>query len=135
MSRSLGQLRAKDALEKIDALKTANDYGNYLAYVKALPATIIMTGLGQALAMEKAGASKSGDVGAGHKNLYQHLNDWLCNGWPGRPFEDGGDLLQQISEKNEACYVRAQAEAMAYLEWLKKFAVAYLNDNKDRGGG
>ncbi len=140
MSQNLAQLRAGHALGKIQSLDGA-DYGNYVSFVKALPATIIMAGLGQALAMEKAGASKDGDVGAGHKRLYEHMNDWLCGGRTGGPYEDGGDVLQQITQNSDddyvraqAGYVRAQAEAMAYLEWLKKFAVAFLNKPAAGGG-
>jgi len=126
VTQSLAQKRAKDALGKIRGLRddANSDYGNYVSFVKALPATIIMTGLGQALAMEKAGKKK------GHDILYKHMNDWLCNnnnnGWKNSPYRNKNDVLEAITVLNENDYIRAQAEAMEYLEWLKKFAVAYL---------
>ncbi len=135
MSQSLAQERAKDALKKINVINGQNNSweSNYLAYVKSLPATIIMTGLGQALAMEKAGASKSGDVAAGHEKLYEHMNDWLCARWRRRSDRPAPtDVLSAITNGQEKDYIHAQAEALEYLEWLKKFAVAFLVKNAIR---
>ena len=127
MSRSLAQKRAQHALACVSALNASGKYGNYVPYVKALPATIIISGLGQALAMEKAAAhTAKGDAKLGHENLFSHLNDWLCKGWPNSPNRKGADVLVQIIQNDEADYVRAQAEALAYLDWLKKLAVAQL---------
>ncbi len=139
MPQSLAQKRATHALKCVQALAKDNDYGNYVSYVKSLPAAILMNGLGQALAMEKAGASKSGNVGKGHELLYQHMNSWLCNepiegvdapGWANSPYANESDVLEAIVSKEEAAYIRAQAEALEYLEWLKKFAVAQLRENE-----
>ena len=126
--RSQAQKRAAFALGKVTELRDGNDYGNYLSYVKALPARIIMNGLGQALAMEKAGASKD----AGHQLLFAHMQDWLLNGWEHSPYRGQKDVLAAITAGPEADYIRAQGEAMAYVEWLKKFAVAYLEDKDDK---
>ena len=135
MPRSLAQKRAAHALACVKKLAKDNDYGNYVSYVKSLPAAILMSGLGQALAMEKAGGSKD----HGHKWLYRHMNGWLCNepidgvnapGWENGPYTDKSDVLEAIVSHDEAAYIRAQAEALEYLEWLKKFAVAQLRENE-----
>ena len=126
--RSQAQKRAAHALGKITALDAAGDYGNYRSYVRALPARIIMNGLGQALAMEKAGANK--DVG--HEKLFEHVQDWLLDGWENSPYRSQQDLIAAITAGSEPDYIRAQGEAMAYVEWLKKFAVAYLEDKDDK---
>ena len=128
--QSLAQKRAKHALAQVNDLagnssdkgeRVGKNYGNYLPYVKALPANIIISGLGQALAMELSGKKK------GHDILYEHMNDWLCNGWgKGSPYQESDDILTAITESSEADYLRAQSEAMEYLEWLKKFATAFL---------
>ena len=142
--QSLAQKRAAHALACVKALKAmekAGDeqklpYGNYISYVRALPAAILMNGLGQALAMEKAGASKD----KGHDYLYQHMNAWLCNknldgvnesGWQTSPYAGISDVLEAIVSQDEAAYIRAQAEALDYLEWLKKFAMALLRQPED----
>ena len=132
MPRSLAQKRAAHALACVQALQN-EEYGNYVSYVKSLPAAILMSGLGQALAMEKAGGSRDD----GHKFLYRHMNSWLCNeaidgvdvpGWGNTPYAARQDVLDAIFHENEDNYIRAQAEALEYLEWLKKFAVAQLRE-------
>jgi CRISPR-associated protein Cmr5 len=128
MTQSLAQKRAKDALLKIEKL---SDYDNYLGYVKALPATIVLSGLGQALAMEKAGEKKD----RGHGYLYKHMNDWLLKEWTNSPYREKADILTAITLGSEKHYIAAQVESLAYLEWLKKFAVASLEGLADKTQG
>jgi len=125
MTQSLAQQRAKDALSKIEKLVQDNDYGNYKSYVSGLPAEIIMSGLGQAMALVRSKSGKNGNP-----QLYEHLNSWLCSDRPNSPYPKG-DLIRQIVNGDEAHFIHAQEEAMAYLEWLKKFAVALLADGKE----
>ena len=141
--RSLAQRRAEHALWCVQQVqeKSKGLQARYKSYARALPATILMSGLGQALAMEKAGATKGEDQGQAHRLLYQHLQSWLCNrllsgedapkGWPHTPYATERDVLAAIVHNGEAAYLRAQAEALAYLEWLKKFAEALLEDDTD----
>lgn len=121
--QTLAQRRAKHALECINSLGGAS-YGNYRSYVSGLPANILMSGLGQAAATMRAGSQP------GHKQLYDHLSGWLCGGDEESPYQDG-DLLKNITTHDEDHYLHAQAEAMAYLEWLKKFATAFLEKGKE----
>lgn len=127
--KSLDQRRAADALEKIQSLEQgAKDYGKYKSYAKALPANILMSGLGQAVA-----TVRSRDR-AGYPRLYEHLAGWLCGDDEDAPYRNypGEDLIQAIVENDQNDYIRAQAEAMAYLEWLRKFAEAFLEDGEGR---
>jgi CRISPR-associated protein Cmr5 len=101
----------------------------YGSYVKALPASIVQVGLGQALATLLAKAK--GKQRDGNFLLYGHVQDWLCSGAEHSPYftQSGApDLLGAIIDGDEDAYIRGQAEAMAYLNWLKKFAVAQLKD-------
>lgn len=122
-SQTPSQKRAAHALEKIRDMQNEK-YGNYLSYVNAFPAHIMMSGLGQALAFENIGKDK------GHKFLYRHLNAWLCNtdnkGWKHSPYKSKADTLIAITEGTENDYINAQAEAVEYLTWLKTFGAAYL---------
>lgn len=135
-SQTLAQRRAAHALACIDTLKHegADSYGNYKSYVKALPANILMSGLGQAVATVRSRDRK------GYPQLYEHLEDWLCGDDPDVPYhkypsdsaKHGNRLLYAITEHDQDTYIRAQAEAMAYLEWLRKFADAFLEDSKEQ---
>lgn len=128
VEQTLGQKRAAHALEAVKRLEKDNNYGNFGSYVQRLPATIVMNGLGQAMASELAAARgcKDEDERA-HKTLFELVESWLqkCNAYPKT------DLMIAIVQGNQEDYVRAQAEALAYLDWLKKFSQAYLNGDKD----
>jgi CRISPR-associated protein Cmr5 len=128
--------RAKHALAAIKALERDKArIGKYTSYVKGLPANILRGGLGQAMAMELAGAKKD----KGHKILFEQVEEWLLRGWANSCYRGQPSLLEAIVVGDQAKYVRAQAEALAYLEWLKKFAVAFLEEpdeaNTGNGGG
>lgn len=127
--QTLGQRRAAHALEAIKNLETQKGYGNFGSYVQRLPATIVMNGLGQAMAGELAaarlgkGANMSVDERS-HKILFDFVESWLKES--GVYSKDKG-LMAAIVQSNQEKYVLAQAEALAYLDWLKKFSQAYLN--------
>ena len=127
-NQSLDQRRAKHALDCIkkrqkDGKKQQSDY---LSYVKALPATILQNGLGQAMATLLAAAK--GKENDPHHRLYEDVQTWLCGGDQESPFPKQTDLLEEITSNGQQDYLKAQAEAQAYLIWLKKFAAAFLND-------
>ena len=134
-SQTLAQRRAAHALRCIEELKSQGQesYGNYKSYVKALPANILMSGLGQAVATVRSRDRK------GYPQLYAHLDDWLCGDDHDAPYRqyqsanprNSSRLLYAITEHDQDIYVRAQAEAMAYLEWLRKFADAFLESGKE----
>ena len=121
---TLAQRRAAYALEQINILKETRDYGNYVSYVKALPAAILMNGLGQASASLLAADDNP------HKILYAHLSTWLCGDMPEMPYQGATDLIQALVTHDQNLYLRAQAESLSLLEWLKKFASAFLEKGK-----
>lgn len=128
MSQTLAQRRAADALKNIEELRSKgkDSYGNYKSYVKALPANILMSGLGQAVATVRSRDRK------GYPQLYEHLAGWLCGPDEDAPYRNHpGGLLKAIVERDQDLYIRAQAEAMAYLEWLRKFADAFLEGGEE----
>lgn len=128
--QTLAQRRAAHALGciKRHSEKGAGIYKNYLSYVEALPATILMNGLGQACATLLSKAE--GKLTKPHGMLYADVQDWLCSEDAAAPYRNatGGDdrLVQAIIAKGESAYLHAQVEALEYLVWLKKFANAYL---------
>lgn len=135
---TLEQRRASFALARIRLNQEAR-LGNYVSYVSALPATIVMNGLGQALATLLA--KDRGDGGdrahAGdHRRLYRDVAAWLSDQISElRVTGDHLDeVLRKLIEADQDVYVRAQAESIAYLNWLKQFARAYLDDTEQQDG-
>jgi len=128
---SADQRRAEFALNRINMRKLAGNYGNYRAHVRSLPATIMTSGLGQALAMEQAQGSS--DKMIGHRLLFEDVTSWLLQEWSTSPYHGAADIFDGITRGPEEAYLRAQDETMAILQWLKLFAEAKLE--KPSGAG
>jgi CRISPR-associated protein Cmr5 len=125
--KTIEQIRAADALSRIEELSSKSDgfKRRYRAYVDRLGPTIVTNGLGQALATERAAAGptpKKEDEKA-HSELYNSLHRWLCRKDAG-VYPSAADIIKAIMEHRESLYLRAQAEALAWLEWHKKFCRA-----------
>jgi CRISPR-associated protein Cmr5 len=137
------QQRAQHALQSVNQVqerltnagsnekeqKKARKFRNeYKSYAESLPANIVMNGLGQACAMLLAQAKgKSADQNA-HRLLYDHLQDWLRGREHAAVYPKDQDLVKSVINHGQREYVRAQFESLAYLNWLKKFAQAYLGE-------
>jgi len=130
-TRTLDQRRAEFALSCIRDLEQSDrDYGHYVSYVSAMPATIVMNGLGQALTTQLAKAK--GNFEHPRRLLYNHIASWLSQQILELrvPEPQLPRVIDRLMEGNQDTYVRAQAEAMAYLNWLKQFARAYLRETE-----
>ena len=123
--RSMDQERAEFALKKIQAILGGTDQSHKVEvrrYLNNLPALIRMNGLGQALAFFRMKGE-----GTAHDAIYRMVSTWLCDASSkGRIFSEDADVLTSITQSDMAHYMAAQNEALALLQWLKKFAVALL---------
>jgi CRISPR-associated protein Cmr5 len=124
-AKSLDLQRAEHALQAVENLQDKN-IDHYVSYVQALPANILQNGLGQSMATLLA-ASKDKQDDDPHHRLYKQIQSWLCRKQVDAPYSSQSKLIQAITEGNEQAYLHAHAEALAYLVWLKKFAVAFLS--------
>jgi CRISPR-associated protein Cmr5 len=110
--QSVEQQRAKSALAWAE--KGVNSEA--LSAAVAMPAMILMNGLGQTAAFYKSKEKEK-------KDLYELLSVWLIQS--GKPYSGKKDLLDGITQGEAKNYRAAQVEALAYLQWVKKFAKAY----------
>lgn len=122
--RSMEQDRAEFALRKIEA---AAQHSGQLPqeirrHLNGLPAMIRVNGLGQAMAFFRMKGE-----GSSHWHIYNMVGTWLCDAASrGRIFTGHDDVLSAITRSDVQHYMAAQNEALALLEWLKKFAMALL---------
>ncbi len=128
--KTIGQLRAGDALaivcgtgEKKEGFKqnSAESQKKLNSYIAGFGPMILMNGLGQACAFYLAAKEKE------HQDVYKAIEKWLTK--PDRPYKNKTDLMEAIVDGDAATYRLAQAEALAYLDWLKKFAKAFLKED------
>jgi CRISPR-associated protein Cmr5 len=128
--QTMQQRRAQYALQRVKKVADENKenkafFKEYKSYAAALPAMIHMNGLGQAAAFYRS----KGDT---HRELYDLLSGWLCQ--EGQSFAGKTDLLDGITGSNMHTYRLAQAEAQALMDWVKKFAKAYMTEETKEDG-
>jgi CRISPR-associated protein Cmr5 len=129
-ARTLDQKRAAHALSQVRDVD-GGLAASYRSYVESLAATIVTNGLGQACATLLARASGKHDA---HRLLYDDLQEWLCRS-EGGVYGGEKSLLDAVINGDQRQYVYAQAEALAYLDWLKKFAQAFLKQDSASASG
>jgi CRISPR-associated protein Cmr5 len=126
--QTMQQRRAKHALEGVEAAKQSGvSQKEYKSYASSFPAMIQMNGLGQAAAFYRSKGAEDNPKGKAYKALYDLLSGWLSG--PGQPYYESSDLLTGITRQDMHAYRLAQAEALALLGWVKKFAKAFMEDN------
>jgi len=115
--QTVEQERAKHALDAVQdwAEKDKSDQKELKSYVVGMPAMILMSGFGQTCAFYKSNKKEN------HELVLDALQNWLAK----------GDLMSFITQSSTQSYQLAQAESLAYLNWLKKFARAYLEGGDD----
>lgn len=132
--QTVQQSRAKFAWKQVASL-SKQDSEKYLTMARSAPSMVITNGLGPTLAffLSKKGAERI---------LYDHLEEWLCDACDGnRPVLPSSDPEQQGSQRlikrlvngSSDHYRRATTEALALLDWLKRFAEAAIQEPKKHG--
>jgi CRISPR type III-B/RAMP module-associated protein Cmr5 len=134
----LDRKRAKNALDAVSSLVGQGGVASgYKSYVKGAPAMILTLGLGQALATFLARAGNDEDKGQGgtpaaYRTLFDHTTNWLFAEDPTgllaaeREHSDPARRIAALLALGQRDYLILQSEALAHLEWQKKFANALL---------
>lgn len=135
--KTFQQQRAHHALTQIRQLNnrlTHNDEqqrdkerGEFRAHVRNLPAMIHTNGLGQSIAFYYSKRKK-----ISYQALCDILADWLLGegGIYSCAPRNAENLLVAITAGDMYHYLNAQAEALVYLEWAKKFAEALIEQTE-----
>ena len=137
-SQTLEQARARYALERVrmrapkDGQKPDESTKKYATHVRSVPAMVLQSGLGQAMAFLLADAE--GDLKKPAGWLYEEIQGWLCGPQsserPERVYASGQDLMQALVAGSRSDYQRAQEASLALLAWMRKFADAYLRSEE-----
>jgi CRISPR-associated protein Cmr5 len=125
--------REQDAYDKIMKIKrhlNRKKADDYASYVTRLPLDMMFSGLGQALAKNLAQVREQTKELDPHYLLVKNIESWLCGDHPGAVYPGKSPLLKAIQAGDREQYRMALAETMAWLEWHKKFADAYLKDRR-----
>ncbi|WP_413848161.1 type III-B CRISPR module-associated protein Cmr5 [Desulfobacula sp.] len=118
--RTLGQMRSEFALKKVlenQTLKTLKPFS------AGAPSMILQNGFGQALAFWAAKGKYE------HMALLTVIREWFNKN--GNDFFKSNTLEEfmiKISESSQQDYFEAQQETMHLLEWVKRYANAFIKD-------
>ncbi len=125
--QTMQQQRAQYALIQVDSAKRNGiSKKEFKSYAMGFPAMIRMNGLGQAAAFYRSKGEGEDAKAKAYRALYDLLSGWMGN--PGQPYTGSGDLLEGITSNDLHTYRIAQVEALLLLDWVKKFAKAYMGE-------
>ena len=114
------QIRSAFALGQIQSVfndrvdeKTAN-------FLVGVPTMILTNGLAQTLAflLSKKKEQK-------HKDTFHIIKNWLSREIPSLTTNSEMEFLNKFAELKQSEYLKAQQEALAMLQWLKRYARAF----------
>ena len=116
--RTRGQERAEFALNKVVSIPP-DKKEKFKPFSKGAPSMILQNGFGQTLAFW---ISKDKDE---HMTMFNIVKEWLClnNLAEG---QNKADFIRSIAKMDQTKYFTAQKEALALLEWVKRYANAGL---------
>lgn len=120
--RTLAQKRAEYALKKTLASRDKVEKDKFKSFTAGAPAAILRNGFGHTLAFWLSKGKPE------HVTLFEILTSWLQES---RKENFGAcrqprDYMQTIATIEQGEYLAAQNEALALLEWVKRFAAADL---------
>lgn len=113
--QTLQQQRAASAWQMIEQVPK-DEQGKYGSLVRGLPALIQSDGLGQTLAFLLAKGKGNNNA---HQLAYNQISAWVT-----QQLGVHEKLLDFLLKTDTATYRRAATEALAYLQWIKRFAEA-----------
>jgi CRISPR-associated protein Cmr5 len=123
--QTIEQQRASKAWELVNRVKqgarSSKEQKEYNSWVKKVPVLILTNGLGQTVAFLKSKSDREKQL------LYEHLSAWLMGqvSWSAQA-QQKTDLIDRLIHESSTNYRRATLEALAFLNWLKRFADALL---------
>jgi CRISPR-associated protein Cmr5 len=123
--RTLGQERAEFALNKIlSVIKKEIDQKKLKAFSSGAPNMILQNGFGQALAfwLSKSKDNNHYDV------IFKIVKEWLEKKNYVNSSNDK-EFIENISKMSQQDYLKCQKESIALLEWVKRYANAFCEDN------
>lgn len=125
MSTTLAQDRSAFALKSVKDLR--GDRDKFAKFVSGMPAMILQNGLGQAMSFMLAKGTKDGRFQPADRHIeaFDMIAEWLKKREILASTEKER-VVASLSQMNQSGYLQAQNEALALLEWVKRYANAGL---------
>ncbi len=125
---NMEQQRAQHAWKVIQGLMEegkAKPHGKeFRSEAKKFPSRVMTAGLGQAVAFLLSKSNDDNKKSKGVRELVAALNGWVCGKTAGLAAENSGNLMLSIANGDTLFLTRATEEALAYIQWINRFAEA-----------
>jgi len=113
------------------ALKRINDFGTKVSkddanFIVGTPTMILTNGIAQTMAFLLSKKDEKKEVK--EVKVFKILQQWLSTEIPALNGTDEKTFLKQFSTLDQNDYLRAQKEALALLQWLKRYARAFQQE-------
>jgi CRISPR-associated protein Cmr5 len=124
--------RTKEQQRSAFALQRINDFGangvpkDDANFIVGTPTMILTNGVAQTMAFLLS--KQKGDAVVKEVKVFKILESWLAKEIPALTGKEGKQFLMQFAKLEQEDYLRAQQEALALLQWLKRYARAFQNE-------
>lgn len=122
------QERAKFAIEQLEKISINQVIDKDTAtFIVGMPNMILSNGIGQTLAFLLAKTDKE-------KKVYKILKNWICKKYANLGFTDKSDMdfIKTFCTLKQDKYLEIQRECLRLCEWLKRYARAFQEEDKDK---
>ncbi len=139
--KTLVQKRAEYALGKVLAylnnLNNTNEKKEFKSFVSGLPAMILQNGFG--LTMTFLLSKQDNKKQTKQKEAFDEIKEWLISRSDlTKPIfqnleqdKDNTKFLKYLNEIEQKDYRMVQQEALSLLEWIKRYAAAFVLDEEE----
>lgn len=125
---NIQQKRAKFAIEQLEKISSNQVIDKDTAtFIVGTPNMILSNGIGQTLAFLLAKTDKE-------KKVYRILKNWICKKYANLGFTDKSDMdfIKTFCTLKQDKYLEIQRECLRLCEWLKRYARAFQEEDKDK---
>ena len=125
---NIQQERAKFAIEQLEKISSNQVIDKDTAtFIVGMPNMILSNGIGQTLAFLLSKTDKE-------KKVYRILKNWICKKYANLGFTDKSDMdfIKTFCTLKQDKYLEIQRECLRLCEWLKRYARAFQEEDKDK---
>lgn len=125
---NIQQERAKFAIEQLEKISSNQVIDKDIAtFIVGMPNMILSNGIGQTMAFLLAKNDKE-------KKVYKILKNWICKKYANLGFTDKSDMdfIKTFCTLKQDKYLEIQRECLRLCEWLKRYARAFQEEDKDK---
>jgi CRISPR-associated protein Cmr5 len=119
--------RSQFALEQIKKEFDDSVVKDTANFIVGMPTMILTNGIGQSLAflLSKKGEDSESEEKLKYDKVFRIIQSWLQTEIDELKTDNKKEFLEKMAGLDQGVYLKAQREALAILQWLKRYARAF----------